>query len=97
MRAPSVIYFTDRRRRPPYLVWERRKPYKRPGEEKYTTMQCPYCNGEMRPDSTVSYWVIEGVRSADWVRCVRCDHACIQSVRPSKVGVPKSSNVEDVA
>jgi hypothetical protein len=45
-------------------------------------MECPYCAGTMQPDNSVSYWVVEGLRTADWMRCDACDHACIQSSRP---------------
>lgn len=45
-------------------------------------MNCPYCSGEMRPDSTVIYPGPGGMRVAEWVRCVRCRHATIRRMRP---------------
>ena len=50
-------------------------------------MECPVCAGTLQPDASVSYWVVDGVRTADWMRCERCDFARIQSSRePMQVG-----------
>jgi hypothetical protein len=44
-------------------------------------MRCPYCAGQMKPCGSVSYSGGNGLRVADWVRCVRCEHATIAQVR----------------
>lgn len=43
--------------------------------------QCPYCSGEMKPCSTMVYKTANAVRVADWVRCVRCNHATVVNQR----------------